>query len=92
MPPTELPGGKRRALLVAHGTYTDSRFGQLRAPTCDVEGFKAVLADPAIGNFDVECVVVQTTPEVKRAPRATSRCPHTTPPALATALVAATAA
>jgi WD40 repeat protein len=66
MPPTELPGGKRRALLVAHGTYADPRFRQLRAPTGDVEGFRAVLSDPSIGGFDVECVVDQTTPEVKR--------------------------
>jgi len=67
MPPTELPGQTRRALLVAHGKYSDSRFKELRAPAGDVEGLRAVLADPAIGGFDVECVVDQTTPDVKLA-------------------------
>lgn len=66
MTPGERPPAKRRALLVANGTYADSRLRRLRAPTGDVEALEAVLSDPDIGGFDVDCVVDQGTPDVKR--------------------------
>lgn len=61
---TEQPRGRRRALLIAHARYADPRFHELRAPTGDVEGLAAVLAD--IGGFDVERVVDQSTDVVKQ--------------------------
>ncbi|MFJ5231469.1 TCP-1/cpn60 chaperonin family protein [Kitasatospora sp. NPDC088391] len=44
--------GRRHALLVATGEYTDARLGRLRAPDQDVERLAAVLEDPDAGAFD----------------------------------------
>jgi uncharacterized caspase-like protein len=43
----------RVALLVGCSNYDDPRFQQLRAPVCDVDALARVLADPAIGGFEV---------------------------------------
>lgn len=62
---TDRSRGRRRALLIANARYSDSRFDELRAPTGDVEGLAAVLADPAIGGFEVARIVDQSTDVVK---------------------------
>ncbi|RKT85055.1 WD domain-containing protein, G-beta repeat-containing protein [Saccharopolyspora antimicrobica] len=46
--------GVRRALLIATSTYADAGFGRLRAPGADATGLQRVLADPAIGGYQVE--------------------------------------
>ena len=49
----------RAALLVATAEYGDPAFGRLRTPSHDVEALTRVLADPAIGGFDVRTLVNQ---------------------------------
>jgi TIR domain/WD domain, G-beta repeat len=66
-PPPRGTTGRRRALLVALDAYGDSRPGRLLAPTSDLEDLRAVLADPAIGRWDVARVLNAATPEVERA-------------------------
>lgn len=46
--------GRRLALLVATGLYDDPAFRQLKAPSADVEALQGVLADPAIGGYEVQ--------------------------------------
>jgi DNA polymerase III sliding clamp (beta) subunit (PCNA family) len=46
----------RRALLIANSSYEDSRIQTLASPIRDAESLAAVLADPGIGNFDVDLV------------------------------------
>ncbi|MDA3647250.1 caspase family protein [Saccharopolyspora indica] len=46
--------GVRRALLIATSTYADAGFGRLQAPDADATGLQRVLADPAIGGYQVE--------------------------------------
>jgi uncharacterized caspase-like protein len=45
--------GTRRALLISTDVYQDSAFRQLDAPKADVEALGAVLADPAIGGYQI---------------------------------------
>ncbi|HEX5922626.1 MAG TPA: caspase family protein, partial [Baekduia sp.] len=55
-----LPGdgeGRRRALIVATGTYGDATLAGLRAPGRDAAELAAILQDAAIGGFDVETVL-----------------------------------
>ena len=59
--------GKRLALLVATDTYEDSTFRQLRAPSADVEALRAVLADPAIGAYQVEHLSNAVSHQVNQA-------------------------
>ncbi|MEV3858756.1 caspase family protein [Streptomyces sp. NPDC050095] len=47
-------GGGRYALIVATDRYDDSGLSLLRAPTQDAGELAEVLADPAIGGFEVE--------------------------------------
>ena len=49
--------GRRRALVVATGTYADTTLAQLRAPGQDAAELAAVLEDAAIGGFEVETVL-----------------------------------
>jgi hypothetical protein len=51
--------GSKAALLVATAEYGDQAFRRLRAPAHDVEALRRVLADPAIGGFDVRALVNQ---------------------------------
>ncbi|MGH8834868.1 MAG: caspase family protein, partial [Actinomycetes bacterium] len=51
--------GSKAALLVATADYSDSVFRRLRTPSHDVAALKRVLADPAIGGFDVRALVNQ---------------------------------
>jgi streptogramin lyase len=46
--------GRRRALVVATGTYTDATLAGLRAPGQDAAELAAILEDAAVGGFDVE--------------------------------------
>ncbi|GAB2682491.1 hypothetical protein GCM10027271_50090 [Saccharopolyspora gloriosae] len=46
--------GKGRALLIATDGYSDDTFRQLRAPRADAEALAAVLADPAVGGYEVQ--------------------------------------
>jgi uncharacterized caspase-like protein len=56
--------GSRRALLIATDTYSDSGLARLRAPTGDVQALAEVLADPSIGDFDVQELVNRPTGDV----------------------------
>ena len=57
MPPPGDGEGRRRALIVATGTYADATLAGLRAPGRDAEELAAILEDAAIGGFDVETVL-----------------------------------
>ncbi len=46
--------GARRALLIAVGTYDDPKLKDLRGPAADIERLERVLADPRIGQFEVD--------------------------------------
>ncbi len=45
--------GRRSALLIATSEYDDPEWAPLRSPGADVKGLAEVLADPAIGAFEV---------------------------------------
>jgi hypothetical protein len=58
MPTTAEPGsGRRLALVVATGSYSDVTLARLRAPGRDASGLAEVLQDEAIGGFAVETVL-----------------------------------
>jgi outer membrane protein assembly factor BamB len=57
----------RRALLVATGSYEDSRWNPLEAPLFDAEALAAVLGDPGIGGYDVATVLDQPAHMIQRA-------------------------
>ena len=46
--------GSRRALIVATDEYVDPGLRRLRAPGADAEALAGVLADPELGDFEVE--------------------------------------
>jgi uncharacterized caspase-like protein len=46
--------GKRLALIVATDEYLDPGLGKLRAPAKDAEALAGVLADPELGDFEVD--------------------------------------
>ena len=47
----------KRALIVANSHYDDERFAPLPGAAADAAALNAVLADPAVGEFEVEAVV-----------------------------------
>ena len=47
----------RRALIIATGSYVDTKLRALRAPSADAQGLRAVLEDPAVGDFAVDVMV-----------------------------------
>jgi hypothetical protein len=53
--------GRRSALIIANDDYQDAGLGRLRAPARDAEALARVLAEPAIGGFEVD--VVSNQPE-----------------------------
>jgi cell division septum initiation protein DivIVA len=59
--------GKRRALLISTDTYQDSAFRQLDAPNADAEALGAVLADPAIGAYEVKVLNNSASHQVNQA-------------------------
>jgi tetratricopeptide (TPR) repeat protein/uncharacterized caspase-like protein len=56
----------RLALIVANSAFEDSKLARLRTPTRDAEALAEVLADPAIGAFDVTLRVDQPEGVVRR--------------------------
>src|SRR3712207_6233722 len=48
------PSSRRSALIVATGKYEDPKLRDLRATGVDAERLAAVLANEAIGGFDVQ--------------------------------------
>jgi uncharacterized caspase-like protein len=52
-PAPELPGGRRSALVIATGTYQDTRLEPLRAPARDAAALASALGDPQVGGFEV---------------------------------------
>lgn len=46
--------GKKLALLIGNSDYEDVAFSRLRKPVDDVERLTQVLADPEIGNFEID--------------------------------------
>ena len=58
--------GNRSALIVASDRYRDPGLKQLRSPAYDAESLAGVLQDPAIGNFDVQLVVNEPEPILRR--------------------------
>ena len=62
----DAPTRRRRALLVATGTYSDPGLAGLRAPTGDVEALAEVLGDGSIGEFEVSRLVDRPTEDLKK--------------------------
>ena len=55
---------KRVALIIASYQYEDAGLRQLVAPSQDAEALARVLADPAIGDFEVQTLLNE--PSYKR--------------------------
>jgi WD40 repeat protein len=66
VPAPELPPGPRNALVIATSRYDDAGLRQLRSPVRDAEDFAAVLADPAIGGFNVTQLIDETESRIRR--------------------------
>ncbi len=58
--------GRRIALVVATGSYTDMTLGSLRAPGQDASDFAAVLGDQEIGGFRVDTVIDAPAESLRR--------------------------
>src|SRR5262249_40894237 len=56
----------RVALLIASMTYDDSRLREMRSPGQDVTALEEVLADPRIGDFQVEKLIDRPADLVRR--------------------------
>jgi hypothetical protein len=56
----------RSALVLATAEYGDEGLSRLRSPVNDAEAVGRVLADPAIGNFDVTMLVNETEARQRR--------------------------
>ncbi|GIH28526.1 hypothetical protein Aph01nite_68360 [Acrocarpospora phusangensis] len=61
-----MPPSARRALLIVTDQYADPEFEQLRSPQTDGRELQGVLADPAIGGFEVEEVLTNATADTMR--------------------------
>jgi hypothetical protein len=59
--------GSRYALIVATDRYSEPGLHELAAPARDAEALAAVLADPAVGDFEVEVLSNRTAQEVRMA-------------------------
>ncbi len=59
--------GARIALIVATDEYDDERLARLRSPGADAEALAEVLADPAIGGFEVSTVRNRPWHEIARS-------------------------
>jgi len=57
----------RYALIVATDQYSEPGLRELAAPARDAEALAAVLADPAVGDFDVQVLSNQTAQDVRMA-------------------------
>src|SRR4051794_28531707 len=56
----------RAALVVAAHEFDDPKFQQLRAPAHDVDALAGVLEDAAVGGFDVQTVVNESSATVQQ--------------------------
>ena len=56
----------RYALIVAGGTYHDSKLSRLRKPSTDADALARVLHDPEIGDFEVELAVDEPESVLRR--------------------------
>jgi hypothetical protein len=66
-PAPDLPPGPRAALVVATTSYADPVLRKLRSPATDATELAAVLADPAIGGFEVTTVLDPTAQQLRIA-------------------------
>ena len=64
---TPRPAERRLALVVANATYYDEGLERLTSPAQDAAALTRVLADPAIGGFEVSTVVDGNSGEVTEA-------------------------
>jgi Caspase domain len=65
LPAPELPPGPRAALVIATGSYKDTRLRTLRAPARDAEALTTVLRDPLIGRFEVTALRDRSVHDVR---------------------------
>ena len=66
-PAPELPAERRLALVVATASYGDAELRQLRAPARDAADLGELLADPAIGGFEVTTVQDRSAQQIRLA-------------------------
>lgn len=59
--------GKRAALIIATGSYSDPLLDALEAPAQDAEHLARVLGDPKIGDFEVVTMLDEASYNVNRA-------------------------
>ncbi len=59
--------GSRSALLISAGSFEDAQLQQLRSPKTDSRALVDVLADPAIGDYNVQLLEDQTNQDTLRA-------------------------
>ena len=60
------PKSRRRALIVTSSEFEDPTFKQLTAPGNDADALAVVLADPEIGDFQVETLANLPYAELRR--------------------------
>ena len=60
-------GGRRLALVIAVSQYLDPVLRQLRAPADDAASLRDVLADPAVGGFEVTSVLDEDAQRIRLA-------------------------
>jgi hypothetical protein len=65
-PTSEAEGGRRLALVIATSSYSDPTLEKLRSPGKDATDLAEVLANPAIGGFEVEPVLDARTDTIRR--------------------------
>lgn len=58
--------GLREALIIANSRYRDPRLSRLRAPGHDAKALRHVLADPNIGDFNVETILDADETTIRR--------------------------
>lgn len=73
--------GRRLALVVATGSYTDPALAKLRAPGQDASDLANVLKDAAVGGFEVEMVLDAPADSLRR--QVARFCAHVRPSDLA---------
>jgi hypothetical protein len=79
--PADAAPGRRRAIVVATQSYADAALTQLRAPGRDASELATVLADAAVGGFEVETALDEPADSLRR--RIARFCAQGTPHDLA---------
>lgn len=62
-----MPAG-RYALIIASDQYKDAALRGLIAPSHDAETLASALGDPAVGDFEVDVIVNQSSHDVRPSP------------------------